>query len=716
MTSVKISALPEAATIAGGELLPIVQNGETRRATASQIATLTGALLPDNNLSDVPNDELAAENLSVSFVVADLAALKALGSRPEVVIVETGQAKGVWQWEAGSSTTADDALVVNPTSGTAGRYKRVYDGPINLAWFGVATSATGTVNAAALTAAAAVGATMLLPDGEFSFDPISITSDFSLVGNGDRSIFKWASAAEDTALITFETNALRAEFRNLKVDGNRQGHTEDATYRSTILYDAPASGVSGSRIRIENCTFVNGRDHDVWVFGSLSAGEWVKAEIVDCRFSDGLESTASKLAACIAVNDDVDFLVDACTFDGPTANSIGRSGIRYSQSTSDVPTQQGAVTVIGSTLRNMGYNDSDSIGAIDIYSGASAVTIADNRIIDPYGRGIGAKADQSDVNITGNVVTGLQGANATACITFFNSTTTAAGKRCVISSNTCLASVGHGIFIDGSNAGASTTPDFEDISVTDNIVYPATASNGIHFRYVNGAKVSDNIIRGGTDGITGASLSAETVSLTGNDIRGTSSHGINIGGSQTSANYQISDNYIASAGGRGISVATVNSVQIRGNTIKDSGNGAIIVTAVTVESVIECNTTIDCNFAWTLPSNAKLIERNNIWDPAPGFSSKTVTIASGAITIIGEWHQVETEGAAATDDLDTINGGYDGRIVTLKAVNSARDVVVKDGTNLKLAGDMTLNNVEDTITLRYMGGTWFELCRSDNGA
>lgn len=97
----------------------------------------------------------------------------------------------------------------------------------------------------------------------------------------------------------------------------------------------------------------------------------------------------------------------------------------------------------------------------------------------------------------------------------------------------------------------------------------------------------------------------------------------------------------------------------------------------------------------------------------------TLTIASGVITITSCFHKVDTESAAASDDLDTINGCLDGQILTIRAANSARTVVLKDGTgNLKLAGDCTLDNEEDTITLIYSPGLskLLEIARSDNGA
>lgn len=96
-----------------------------------------------------------------------------------------------------------------------------------------------------------------------------------------------------------------------------------------------------------------------------------------------------------------------------------------------------------------------------------------------------------------------------------------------------------------------------------------------------------------------------------------------------------------------------------------------------------------------------------------------LTIASGAITVYSGYHNVDTEANAASDDLDTINGGADGMRLVLQANNAARTVVCKDGTgNLKLAGDFSLDNTEDTIDLIFNAvlNAWCEIGRSDNGA
>lgn len=94
-----------------------------------------------------------------------------------------------------------------------------------------------------------------------------------------------------------------------------------------------------------------------------------------------------------------------------------------------------------------------------------------------------------------------------------------------------------------------------------------------------------------------------------------------------------------------------------------------------------------------------------------------LTIAIGVITMSQKYHTIDTEADAATDDLDTINGGTAGEELIIRAVNDTRAVVVKNATgNLRIEGDMTLDNSLDTISLIYTGTYWVETGRANNGA
>jgi hypothetical protein len=95
--------------------------------------------------------------------------------------------------------------------------------------------------------------------------------------------------------------------------------------------------------------------------------------------------------------------------------------------------------------------------------------------------------------------------------------------------------------------------------------------------------------------------------------------------------------------------------------------------------------------------------------------SSELTIATAAITVTGSFHIVDTEGDAATDDLQTINGGSEGDILILRQSVSGRDVTLKDNTgNLRLAGDCNLTDSASTITLIKVSANWFEIARSIN--
>jgi len=100
----------------------------------------------------------------------------------------------------------------------------------------------------------------------------------------------------------------------------------------------------------------------------------------------------------------------------------------------------------------------------------------------------------------------------------------------------------------------------------------------------------------------------------------------------------------------------------------------------------------------------------------------STAIASGAITATTSWMQLDTEAAAASDDLDTINGGEAGAIVILRTTSSSRDVVVRHlggGTgNIRLNGatDFTLVNTSSRVMLMYDDGLslWVEIGRGNN--
>lgn len=79
-----------------------------------------------------------------------------------------------------------------------------------------------------------------------------------------------------------------------------------------------------------------------------------------------------------------------------------------------------------------------------------------------------------------------------------------------------------------------------------------------------------------------------------------------------------------------------------------------------------------------------------------------LTISSGAVTVTRNFHTIDTESGAASDDLDTINGLEVGALYLLQAEDSARTVVLKNSGNITLpfgSSEFSLNSDADAALL-----------------
>lgn len=90
-------------------------------------------------------------------------------------------------------------------------------------------------------------------------------------------------------------------------------------------------------------------------------------------------------------------------------------------------------------------------------------------------------------------------------------------------------------------------------------------------------------------------------------------------------------------------------------------------------------------------------------------ASSEVTISGGEIDLARDTLRVDTEGNAAADDLDTINGGQEGMLTFLRAENIARIVTVRHGAgNIQLPGglDFALDDAAKLLPLFFNGTNW----------
>jgi hypothetical protein len=719
---------------------------ETEAGTAANTTLPSAGLRANKNLvfdaSGNPTVSAGASStipdVSLIQVVDTLAALKALAAPSAAVTYLTrgyyaagDGGGGFFRWNSVDASTANNGVIVQLDVGGAGRFNRLYDGALNVRWFGAkGDNATDDTTAlqAALTAAIAAGAVLIVPSGTYIASALTINGDLTLTGTG--TVKHKASTAGN--LFEFSGTSKRWVMQGLTLDGNCANQSALST-NMTVSVTGTGTRASPNTFLAADCRFINNCIGGITIVGGASAATNKQLAVVrNCTFlggNDGVDVTYAPRYIDIQYCPYV--LVEGNHFDyGSTPSGTGPAGVvLYGQTGGS---DKGRMTVIGNTFINVGRDATDGLGAIECYSWGSNIVVTGNRIEATRTRGINIKADAENVVITGNTIIGLTGTylvGAIACAAGVIGTT--AVGRFLIANNIIHDCKANGINVDGTApTGASV-----GVVISGNILSQIGAGNSSSSVYaINLNNVSDFVVQGnnirdvnptsyasGGFGVRCNSCTGCGI-INGNLIKNVAGNPIVI--VSASAHLTINNNVIdtttnvASQNSRGIFVSGVASVQIKANTLRDieAGEAAIYVASAAATSLVEGNT---CAGATTVGfsnggSNTNLRVQGNQF---PSSAFHTLTIAAGVITAFHEYHAVDTEGAAATDDLDTISGGQPFQRITLTASNDARSVVLKDGTgNLQLAGDFTLDNSRDSISLIYNGASWLETSRSDNAA
>ena len=155
------------------------------------------------------------------------------------------------------------------------------------------------------------------------------------------------------------------------------------------------------------------------------------------------------------------------------------------------------------------------------------------------------------------------------------------------------------------------------------------------------------------------------------------------------------------------------------SNIIDGGTEGIIATSGTTDIYLAGNDVRNASSAnWTiLETLTAAVDKSNYNGPNITHSA---TVASGAIVApfqSGAIVVLDTEGAAASDDLDSITATYArvGQTLFLTIASASRIVTAKDGTNIRLAVDWVPNSTDDWLQLIYTPASrWEEVSRSLN--
>ncbi len=100
---------------------------------------------------------------------------------------------------------------------------------------------------------------------------------------------------------------------------------------------------------------------------------------------------------------------------------------------------------------------------------------------------------------------------------------------------------------------------------------------------------------------------------------------------------------------------------------------------------------------------------------AIGSKKQATTVGAGFTLTWTSGYHVLTGTASRTSDVTTAitSGAFAGQILILQGTSDTNTIIIKNGANTKLTGDITLG-AEDTLTLVWDGTKWVEITSSNN--
>jgi len=523
----------------------------------------------------------------------------------------------------------------------------------------------------------------IFPAGTFIIDTLAFPASANIVlrGQGKGITTLKHKAGSTSSMLTSASRVSRIEIKDMTIDGNRGNVTDRSVYPVEFTVD---------NIHIHDVEFTGS------VKGALRITDLTGWGIVTgCDFEDGAnhsgvlnEDTLYVHVTQSAANESL-FIAYNNRLIGqtPTSAAEAPAGIVINADDTTISTVNQKAIIYKNYLRYLGCDIAGNISSpIHCYRNSDNSIIEGNIIEDSCNTPIRWQKS-NNFKIHHNIVDGETQYSASngGAIKCSGRSTVTQDNTAEISFNVVkgMASAAYGIEMEYSSSG-----EFSDLRVFGNDI--ETCLGGIRTSRVNGSiDISKNKLRDITsakcilvEALGGTSFN-NSININDNKFFDCDERPIFLNdGVTTDAYVTCKDNYMfqvgTTSGGSAISIKNITHLNKSGNTLIAGTGGITAMYSIDTSQ----------------------------------------TIATGAITVYGSGvYTVDTESAAASDDLDTISGGQFDDEIVLQAASSSRDVVAKDGTgNLVLAGDFTMDNVQDKLLLRYDGTNWNEISRSNNGA
>jgi hypothetical protein len=543
--------------------------------------------------------------------------------------------------------------------------------PINAKDFGVSPSSTASQNSVALQAALdslTNGGVLYISDDIDIDDEIEIQySDVAIVGLNAPLITQ--KTAGKRVFFGFDINNILIQ--NVRLDGEDSSNLF-TTSGALAAIDIQKTATTPKNIRIEDCEVFN-------FYSCISCficdNVWIQRNDVHNFYKNGVITSRCK-------NWSVDNnIISDCDFVGADnaygVICVGGSDVGIIQERcsisfnviKNIVSWDAIMTHDSDTLRIIGNHIENVRTGVDISLTAaiSPTRLQDFIILNNYiqltntDSWSGSPASHAGITVVGEVT----------------ATPFVYAKRIIISNNIVDNwNQATGIDNSGNNPGAFKIDTVKNCMITNNLF------------------TNMGVADPATQTAIGVNNTGDNLQINGNMVQGQVKYAVtcNLGSGITANLVSIQNNML-------------DTTASDGRSVRLSGSGTYSNIAVSGNLVNQANKSVEVD--------GPVIIDYEISDYGQGPSE--VTISSGAITVYRMFHIVDTEGGAATDDLDTINGTVSGNILVLRSSTGTRTVVVKDGTgNLKLNGDFSMDKSSDTIALIFDGNSWLELSRSNN--
>lgn len=595
--------------------------------------------------------------------------------------------------------------------------------PSNVKFYGAKGDGTTDDTIAIQNGVSNSSGTLYFPAGTYIVSSITIAANMTLIGTGNSSCIKTIDNSTATSTIQISGDDVKVVFRDLCFDGNNQNNTYGTTFN---MIDFRSEGDTNyASLSVFNCVFNNQVYSSIQSNTSSNNTNDQYILIDGCKFYGGylptLAGSPSDSPTYVSIIRPQYANVINNFFDVGQNTDFGICGVVIVQ-TGGSYTEEPNVNISNNYFKQCGRGDSATgaggLGAIEFYQEASGLRITGNYFTNCQLGAIRGKADAKGIVISNNVIDGLISNETEAAITIARSTQDdIASDNFVITGNVIQNIAGFdGIIVWGGHTGTGVDRSKNTI-VSNNVIQ--TCKHGILLQELNNFICSNNIIETCT-GVGLWIISCENeCNVNNNRIDDTANSGILTATSSTMT-INLNNNTVLNTTLNGISIDTVASAYLYNNIVDTTGTIGINTATITGELVVQGGKILNATGV-DISTPASVISVF-IDFPSIGFDNDNapspVVIASGVMKATSNIHTVDTEGSAATDDLDTINGGFRwGQLLNLVANADARTVVVKDGTgNISCAGDFSLTNSEDSILLRWNGSAWCEISRSDNTA